>query len=57
MNILKTFPLITFSLLAFAETKPLDEITLSFVGDIMLADGPGKTIDAGKDPLAEMDEP
>lgn len=56
MNILKTFPLITFSLLAFAETKPLDEITLSFVGDIMLADGPGKTIDAGKDPLAEFEK-
>lgn len=42
----------TFSLLAFAESLPQDEITLSFVGDIMLADGPGKTIDAGKDPLA-----
>jgi poly-gamma-glutamate capsule biosynthesis protein CapA/YwtB (metallophosphatase superfamily) len=31
-----------------------EHIDLVFAGDIMLADGPGKTIDAGEDPFAEF---
>jgi len=29
-------------------------VTLVFVGDVMLADGPGRAIEAGKDPLAHV---
>jgi poly-gamma-glutamate synthesis protein (capsule biosynthesis protein) len=30
------------------------QVTLVFVGDVMLADGPGRTIEAGQDPLARV---
>lgn len=32
-----------------------ERVTLVFVGDVMLADGPGKLIAAGGDPLAQVD--
>ncbi len=33
---------------------PSDGITMAFVGDLMLADGPGKLIRAGKDPFVHV---
>ena len=42
-------------LLALLPWMPAAALDLVFVGDVMLADGPGKTIAAGGDPLAEFD--
>ena len=41
--------------LAQAQQPPQASVRLAFVGDIMLDDGPGKTIAAGGDPLAGFD--
>lgn len=48
---------IVAALLAVAFVPPVsaDPVHLLFIGDIMLDDGPGKTIAAGGDPLAEFD--
>ncbi|RTL42052.1 MAG: CapA family protein, partial [Rhodocyclaceae bacterium] len=35
-----------------AQGVQAEELRLLFAGDIMLADGPGKAIAAGRDPLA-----
>lgn len=43
------------SALALAVPAQADTVRLVFVGDIMLDDGPGKTIAAGGDPLAGFD--
>ncbi|WP_374603063.1 CapA family protein [Niveibacterium sp.] len=43
------------SVLALVAPAKADTLRLMFVGDIMLDDGPGKTIAAGGDPLAEFD--
>lgn len=42
-------------LLALLPWLPAAAVDLVFIGDVMLADGPGKTIAAGGDPLAEFD--
>jgi poly-gamma-glutamate synthesis protein (capsule biosynthesis protein) len=39
-------------LLMFAGIAHAEPVRLIFVGDVMLADGPGRTIAAGRDPLA-----
>ncbi|GAA5179679.1 hypothetical protein GCM10025771_22280 [Niveibacterium umoris] len=39
----------------FAASAQAQTVTLLFAGDLMLDDGPGKTIAAGGDPLAEFD--
>ena len=36
------------------QSHAADEVTLAFAGDVMLADLPGETIAAGRDPLAEF---
>ncbi len=41
--------------LPVANTAPTAPLTLLFAGDIMLDDGPGRTIAAGGDPLAPFD--
>lgn len=42
-------------LLVTAPARADDPVRLVFVGDVMLADGPGRTIAAGGDPLAAFD--
>lgn len=49
MKLLRTWAAV---LLLFAEPAFAEPLRIAFVGDVMLADGPGRLIAAGRDPLA-----